>query len=40
MEKRLMEEILIKTDYNKSKTAEMLGINRNTLKAKMKEYGL
>ena len=40
MEKRLMEEILIKTDYNKSKTAEMLGINRNTLKAKMKEFGL
>ncbi|MBN2753925.1 MAG: sigma 54-interacting transcriptional regulator [Candidatus Goldbacteria bacterium] len=40
IERRLMEEILIKTDYNKSKTAEMLGINRNTLKAKMKEYGL
>ncbi|PKL92844.1 MAG: transcriptional regulator [Candidatus Goldiibacteriota bacterium HGW-Goldbacteria-1] len=40
MEKRLMEEMLIKTDYNKSKTAEMLGINRNTLKAKMKEFGL
>ncbi len=38
LEKILVEEILIQTNYNKSKTAAMLGINRNTLKAKMKEY--
>ncbi|MFP4467133.1 MAG: sigma 54-interacting transcriptional regulator [Candidatus Goldiibacteriota bacterium] len=40
VEKTLIEEALIRTDYNKSKTAEDLGINRNTLKSKMKDYGL
>ena len=40
LEKKLIEEILVKTNYNKSKTSDILGINRNTLKAKMKEYGL
>jgi len=38
LEKLLVEETLIKTNYNKSKTASILGINRNTLKAKIKEY--
>jgi Nif-specific regulatory protein len=38
LEKELYEEILIKTNNNKSKTAKILGINRNTLKSKIKEY--
>jgi Nif-specific regulatory protein len=37
-EKILIEEILIKTGHNKSRAAQLLGINRNTLKTKMKEY--
>jgi len=40
LEKILIEEMLIKTNYNKSKAADELGINRNTLKSKMKDYGL
>jgi arginine utilization regulatory protein len=38
LDKILIEEMLIETGYNKSRTAEMLGINRNTLKSKIKEY--
>lgn len=38
LEKELIGEIMINTDNNKSQAAKMLGINRNTLKAKLKEY--
>ena len=40
VEKPLIEYILKKVGGNQSKTAEMLGINRNTLRKKMAEYGL
>ena len=40
MEKHLIEELLIETGNNKLKTSQKLGINRNTLKAKMRDYGL
>jgi len=36
LEKMLVEELLIINDYNKSRTAQKLGINRNTLKAIIK----
>jgi Nif-specific regulatory protein len=40
LEKWLIEEMLVETGNNKLKTAQKLGINRNTLKSKMKEYGI
>jgi transcriptional regulator with GAF, ATPase, and Fis domain len=40
MERLMIEEMLVKNDYNKSKTAAALGINRNTLNDKMNRYGM
>ena len=40
LDKLLIEKILIQNNYNKSKTAEILGINRNTLKSKIQKYGI
>ena len=40
VEKPLIEYVLNRVGGNQSKTAEMLGINRNTLRKKMAEYGL
>jgi Fis family transcriptional regulator, factor for inversion stimulation protein len=40
VEKPLLEFILNKVGGNQSKAAEMLGLNRNTLRKKMAEYGL
>ena len=40
IEKPLLEYILHKVGGNQSKAAEMLGLNRNTLRKKMAEYGL
>ena len=40
MEKPLFEIVLGKTDGNRSKAAEILGMNRNTLHAKIEEYGI
>jgi Nif-specific regulatory protein len=40
LEKWLIEELLVETGNNKLKTSQKLGINRNTLKAKMRDYGL
>ncbi len=37
-EKIIIEEILIKTGNNKLEAAKILGINRNTLKSKMKKH--
>ena len=39
-EKPLIEEVLRSTGFNQSETAKILGINRGTLRKKIKEYGL
>jgi DNA-binding NtrC family response regulator len=40
MEKNHISNALKKTDWNLGRTADMLGIHRNTLRLKMKEYGI
>jgi DNA-binding NtrC family response regulator len=40
MERNHILKVLKKTDWNLMKTAEILGIHRNTLRLKMKEYGI
>ena len=40
VEKRLIQLVLERTDGNKLKTARLLGINRNTLYAKIKKLGI
>jgi Fis family transcriptional regulator, factor for inversion stimulation protein len=40
VEKPMLEFILYKVSGNQSKAAEILGLNRNTLRKKMAEYGL
>jgi Fis family transcriptional regulator, factor for inversion stimulation protein len=40
IEKPLLEYILNKVGGNQSKAAEILGINRNTLRKKMAQYNL
>ena len=40
VEKPMLEFILQKVGGNQSKAAEILGLNRNTLRKKMAEYGL
>lgn len=40
IEKPLIEYLLIKTQGNQSKTACMLGINRNTLRKKILQYNI
>ncbi|MGD9368620.1 MAG: sigma-54 dependent transcriptional regulator [Desulfobacteraceae bacterium] len=40
MEKQYIKEILIKTNYNKSRAAEILGLPRTTLWRKMKRFHL
>ena len=39
-EKSKIEEALSATGYNKSHTAEILGIDRKTLNRKIKQYGI
>jgi DNA-binding NtrC family response regulator len=39
-ERQYIKEILIKTNYNKSRTAEILGLPRTTLWRKMKQFDL
>lgn len=40
VEKPMLEYVLNKVGGNQSKAADMLGLNRNTLRKKMAEYGL
>lgn len=40
VEKPLIEFVLNKTEYNQTQTAQILGINRNTLRKKMHKYEL
>lgn len=40
VEKPLLESVLHRVRGNQTHAAEMLGINRNTLRKKMKEYGI
>ncbi len=40
LEKRQIENVLASTGYSLQKAADMLGIHRNTLRQKMKEYGI
>lgn len=40
VEKPMLEYVLNKVGGNQSKAAEVLGINRNTLRKKMANYGL
>lgn len=40
VEKPMLEYILHKVGGNQSKAAEMLGLNRNTLRKKMAQYNL
>lgn len=40
VEKPLLEVVLEQTQGNQSKTAQILGLNRGTLRKKMQQYGL
>ena len=40
VEKPLLQAVLNRVDDNQTKAAEMLGINRNTLRKKLQTYGL
>ena len=40
IEKPLIENLLVKTEGNQLKAAKILGINRNTLHAKIKKLGI
>jgi len=40
IERPLIEVVLNKAEGNQTRAAEMLGMNRNTLRKKMKQHGL
>lgn len=40
VEKRLIESILKKAEGNQLQAARILGINRNTLRTKIRKYGI
>jgi Fis family transcriptional regulator len=40
VEKPLLSYILDRAEGNQTRAADMLGINRNTLRKKMREHGL
>jgi Fis family transcriptional regulator len=39
-EKPLIESVLLQAEGNQTRTAELLGINRNTLRKKMQQYNI
>ena len=40
VEKPLIETVLDRVDGNQTQAAQLLGLNRNTLRKKMKAYGI
>jgi Fis family transcriptional regulator len=40
VEKPILEVVMLRADGNQSHAAQMLGINRNTLRKKLQEHGL
>lgn len=40
VEKPILEAVMVRADGNQSSAAEMLGINRNTLRKKLQQHGL
>ncbi|MDY7577544.1 Fis family transcriptional regulator [Herbaspirillum sp. RTI4] len=40
VEKPIFEAVMLRADGNQSQAAEMLGINRNTLRKKLQQHGL
>jgi Fis family transcriptional regulator len=40
VEKPILEAVMARADGNQSLAAEMLGINRNTLRKKLQQHGL
>lgn len=40
VEKPLIESVLARVDGNQTQAAQLLGLNRNTLRKKMKAYGI
>ncbi len=40
VEKPILEAVMLRADGNQSHAAEMLGINRNTLRKKLQQHGL
>ena len=40
VEKPLIETVLARVDGNQTQAAQLLGLNRNTLRKKMKTYGI
>jgi Fis family transcriptional regulator len=40
VEKPILEVVMTRADGNQSHAAQMLGINRNTLRKKLQEHGL
>jgi Fis family transcriptional regulator len=40
VERALISSILLRADGNQTHAADMLGMNRNTLRAKLAKYGI
>jgi len=40
VEKPMLQAVMARADGNQSQAAEMLGINRNTLRKKLQQHGL
>jgi Fis family transcriptional regulator, factor for inversion stimulation protein len=40
VEKPLLEAVMVQAQYNQSRAAQWLGLNRNTLRKKLIEHGL